>query len=308
MWRWHTCAVPELVEPRVPFRWDLITPDHLGTLLDGADRPNLWFAEDLLACTGKVVARSGDGDLFFVGRSLDSMYDLLGGAFAGTSWSSRLHRLPISFAVAGKFVGGRWRSGRISHPQHEQARRILAELGLHPQRLARRDRPVTFVDVVHSGSTFTELFGLLRDWVEVERESWSVIRRKLRFVGVTSRTNTSPKTWRWQQHAAWTRGLPARSVLNVSLDHSVWSYLGNNQTKLTRTFRPEAWLAEVDGPERGEHTAKAIAEAVALVEHGRTNGARKALASAMCTDPAIAQSWLRTLIGDLNTTAGRGRS
>jgi len=130
----------------------------LGTLLDGEDRPDLWFAEDLLECAGKVVARSGDGDLFFVGRSLDSMFDLLGGALAATSWSSRLHRLPVSFAVSGRFADGRWRSARISHAQHEQARRILAELGLSPHALARRDRPVAFVDVVHSGSTFTKLF------------------------------------------------------------------------------------------------------------------------------------------------------
>jgi hypothetical protein len=294
-----------LVERQVPFRWDLITPDHLGTLLDGVAQPTLWFAGDLLECAGKVVTRSGGGDLFFVGRSLDSMFDLLGGAFAGTSWSSRLHRLPISFAVSGRFAGGRWRAARISCAQIAQARRLLAELGLSPHALARRDRPVAFVDVVYSGSTFTKLYKLLRDWVETDRESWSVIRRKVRFVGVTSRTKTSPKTHRWQQHAAWTRELPARSVINVSLDRFVWSYLGDSQTKLTRTFRPEAWLADADGPERGEGTSQALAEAVALVEYGRTGSARNALARAMSNDPSIAQPWLRRLIGQLNAGAVR---
>ncbi|HEX6681623.1 MAG TPA: hypothetical protein VF062_02460 [Candidatus Limnocylindrales bacterium] len=298
--------MPALVGPQVPFRWDLITPDHLGTLLDGVDRPDLWFAGDLLECAGKVLARSGDGDLFFVGRSLDSMFDVLGGALAGTSWSSRLHRLPVSFAIPGRLVHGRWHPDRISHAQHEQAKRNLGALGLSPRALARRDRPVTFVDVVHSGSTFTKLFSLLRDWVEIEREPWSVIRRKVRFVGVTSRTKTSPHTHRWQQHAAWTRELPARSVLNVSLDRFVWSYLGDRQIKLTRTFRPQAWLADADGPGHGERTRQALAEAVALVEHGRTAGVRKALALAMSTDPSIAQAWLRTLIGQLNAGTSRG--
>jgi len=63
----------------------------------------------------------------------------------------------------------------------------------------------------------------LRVWIDQECEPWNVIRRKLRFIGVTSRAKTSPNTFRWHQHAEWTRQLPARSVRNVSLDHRVWS-------------------------------------------------------------------------------------
>lgn len=287
------------VEPAVPFRWDLITPDRLGTLRDGVDPPPLWFIDHLIICAGQVVARSGNGDLVFVGRSLDSMFDLLGGALEATGWSNRLHRLPLSFAVAGRRVGDQWRPGRISHSQREQARHILADLGLSPYALARRDRPATFIDVVDGGSTFTRLYGLLRAWIADEREPWSVIRRNLRFIGVTSRTKTSPNTFRWQQTAEWTRDLPARSVLNVSLDRIVWSYLGNSQVKLTRTFRPDNWLADADGPQRGEHTAAALAEALAIVEHGRTRPARKALAQAMTGEPSLAETWLRSLVVQL---------
>jgi hypothetical protein len=65
----------------VPFRWDLVTPDQLGSLLAGTSDPDLWFLDDLVECAGKVLARCGGGDLVFFGRSLDSMFDLLGGAF-----------------------------------------------------------------------------------------------------------------------------------------------------------------------------------------------------------------------------------
>jgi hypothetical protein len=292
------------VESSVPFRWDLLTPDQFGTLLDGVERPRLWFIDDLTTCAGKVLARSGNGDLIFVGRSLDSMFDLLGGALEDTSWGGRLHRLPLSFAVSGRWIGDQWRPGRISHAQREQARQMLTGLGLSPYALARRDRPVTFVDVVHSGSTFTKLYGLLRPWIDREREPWNAIRRKLRFVGVTSRTKTSPNTFRWQQSAEWTRDLPGRAVLNVSLVWPVWSYLGNSQVKLTRSFRPENWLAETDGPQRGEHTPKALAEALAVVEHGRTHAARRKLAQAIVSDPAIAEPWLRHLVVQLRARAG----
>jgi hypothetical protein len=68
------------------------------------------------------------------------------------------------------------------------------------------------------------LFTLPWDWIAEERAQWDVIRRKLRFVGVTVRHKTSPNTFRWQQHAPWTRLLPARAVVNVSLEGPAWAY------------------------------------------------------------------------------------
>jgi hypothetical protein len=127
-----------------------------------------------------------------------------------------------------------------------------------------------------------------------------VIRRKLRFAGVTIQRPTSPNTERWQQqHAAWTRRLPARSVLNVSLRDDVWSYFGDHQVKLTRSFRPERWLAEAEGPRRDDRTRQALAEAAALVTHGRSRSGRQAVARAISGEPTLAEPWLRTLVSDL---------
>ena len=243
----------EPAEANPPFRWDLVTPDQLGTMLAGTKDPDLWFLDDLVHCAGKVLARSGNGDLAFVGRSLDSMFDLLGGALADAP-GIRVARLPFSF-----------RGGVESVGQRDVARQVLAGQGVTPFALARRRRPVSFVDVVWGGSTFTELFDLLDAWIVEEREPWDVIRRKVRFVGVTVRRKTSPNTWRWQQHAPWTRRLPAGAVVNVSLDANVWSYFGDHQTKLTRSFWPGRWLADAPGPRRDEKTRQALAEAVALV-------------------------------------------
>ena len=90
-----------------------------------------------------------------------------------------------------------------------------------------------------------------------------------------ARTPTGGSTTR-----SWTRQLPARSVVNVSLDRWVWSYLGDHQVKLTRTFRPERWLAEAPAPGRDETTRQAIAEALAIVSYGRSRAGRQALARA----------------------------
>jgi hypothetical protein len=176
---------------------------------------------------------------------------------------------------------------------------MLAELRLTPCDLARGDRPTTFVDVVSSGSTFTTLFRLLRDWIDEERAPWKVIRRRMRFVGVTIQGPTTPNTWRWQQHADWTRDLPARSVRNVSMDVAAWAYLGNHQVKLHRTFRPQDWLAETEEPNHDEAVRAALTEALAVVEHGRTPEARRTLTRTMMKDPARAEPWLRSLATQL---------
>jgi hypothetical protein len=290
----------------LPFRWDLVAPDRLGSLLAGTATPDLWFLDALAQCAGKVLARSGDGDLVFVGRSLDSMFDLLGGALPECGPVRR--RLPFSFARPASRTGTGWRSRPLSAAERAKARDVLAALSLTPADLARRARPVVFVDVVYAGSTFTELYGLLRDWIDEDRGQWDVIRRKLRFLGVIARGRTSPNTWRWQQHVGWTRQLPADAVRNVSLDGQVWKYLGNNQAKLTASFTPQRWLAEPDGPGRSDDVRQALAEAVAVTRYGRGAVGRRQLARATEGEPALSQPWLRYIVRQLNQAQRAGAS
>ncbi|GAB2868326.1 hypothetical protein [Lentzea nigeriaca] len=269
-----------------PYRWDLVAPDQLGSLLDGIAMPEPWYLDDLAECAGKVLARSGNGDLVFVGRSLDSMFDLLSGALPDRS----LARLPVSFQ----------RGRAIAHADVPRARELAAEIGITPASLARRDRPVTFVDVVYHGSTFTKLFALLDDWIAEERETWPVIRRKLRFVGITQRTKTSPNTWRWHQHTEWTRRLPASAVVNVSLHEVVWSYFGDYQTKLTWPYQLHRWREYLREAKHDEGTRKALAEAVHLVSLGRTREVRRMIARGIDGEPALSEPWLRTLFRELS--------
>jgi hypothetical protein len=135
--------------PVPPFRWDLVTPDQLGSLLDGVEESDI---------------------------------------------PDRVTRLPLSLAG-------------FSEAHTPRAREVLTGHGITPSALARE--AVTFVDVVSLGSTFSRLFTLFDNWIVETREPWGVLRRHLRFVGVTWATKTSPNTWRWQQHADWTGRLPA---------------------------------------------------------------------------------------------------
>ena len=277
-----------------PFRWDLVRPDHLGSLLDGVPKPDLWFLDDLVDCAAKVLTRSEDGELYFVGRSADSVFDLLGGALPDPG---RLHLLPLS---TGSMDG--WPHDRLHPAEVAQLRTNLTAHGLSPAALARGSRPIVFADVVSTGRTLEQLLGILRDWAADERADWPAVLRRVRIVGLTRRKHTSPNTHRWQQHVDWAREVPIR---NVSVEPALFGYLADCQPKLTRSFGRYLWAdEEVRHPGRDDSTRRALAEAVAIAEAGRTRAVRARLARTMDREPAIAEPWLRDLIRRLAPKEG----
>lgn len=297
---------PSASPPPQPYRWTLSShaggaPARLGGLADGTGPARLWYLEELTECTAKVLARSRAADLCFVGRSLDSVYDLLIGAFEGVPRASGLVRLPVSVRGRDRWVGARRR----------RLREHLAAAGLEPYALARRGRPLALVDVVSSGSTFDTLHGELAAWIEESREPWAVIRRKLRYVGVTVRGSTSPNHWRWQQSpdsARWVRTLPAGHVVNVSLHWRVWSWLGNDQPKVHGSFPAVRWFDEdAATPWHHHQLPEALAESLALVEAGRGRAVRDALVRGIALEPGFADRDVRALASALRGRAVRAR-
>lgn len=281
--------MPRDREPNRPFRWDLVGRDRLGTLLPETPRLSARFVDEVLHCAARVFALSEDGDLYFVGRSPDSLFDVLSGLLSATPHLGRLHQLALSVRWGG--------AERLSPEDTAQLRANLAGDGVSPQTLTRRGRPLVLVDLVSEGATFGLLHARLRDWIAAEQGSWPVIRTKLRYIGITTRTKTSPNTWRWQQHAEWTRELPARAVRNVSLDAFVWSDLGNRQPKITPSFRRALWSdPSVAVPRHDEQTLLALAEAVAFVEHGRSPEGRARFRELLQREPAAKERWLRSLL------------
>ena len=157
------------------------------------------------------------------------------------------------------------------------------------------------MDIVAQGRTYEALFTLIRTWVADDGAQWDVVRRKLRFVGITARRQPSPKTVRWQKEAEWPPELSGGAVVNVSMQIGLWSYLVDYQPKTNWWFAPSSSLLPIDPTLRHDAEGRrALAEAVALVEYGRRRAARQALARVMSKEPAIAESWLRTLVTALN--------
>jgi hypothetical protein len=286
--------------PEPPFRWDVKKREQLGSLLDGWS-PDIsdTNVSELIVCCARVIALSDDGELFFVGRSPDNLFDLLSGVFAGTSWEERIRQLPVSL---------KW-DGDVSAQAHLRAplRRYLTSLELSPEQINSRSRPTVLVDIVAEGRTYGELVRTWQSWAKEAGVSWAQMRRKLRLIGLTQRSKTSPKTWRWHQHVAWPTMLPTRSIKNVSVDGVVWNRLAESP-KATNSFTPYVWFNPPRAePSRHPYTIQGLREAAYWYESGYSATIRERIAAEMTRTPCVRSPWLRALAHELRAHPGESQ-
>jgi hypothetical protein len=274
-----------------PFRWDIAQRSQLGTLPDvELEEPYLAFEADLLRCAARVLAFGGDSDFVFIGRSPQPLFDLLSGLLIGTSWNDRLRLLNVSLSYTSS-----------TDPSHRPAiYPYLEEVGLEPHALARRRRSVALVDVVASGWTLGVLVGLIKSFSESVGVEWRTVAQKIRIVGFTWRTKTSPNTRRWQQHAEWVDRLRVHEIKNVSVPWRLATYLASDAPKTNYSFTPESWTDEdAARPARHDEARHALALAVRLFDLGTDKDTRREFARAVGSEPAMAESWCRSLILEL---------
>ena len=308
-----------MTSPISPFRWDISKRNQLGTLVVGLEldprawvehqlghldrelRETLpsdrygWFTQELLRCSARIVALCSNADLCFVGRSPESTFDYLSGLLFETSWAERLSLLHFSMRRIDQQEVVTQYPGAIQELRH-----YLTSLGLDPTYLAHRPRPVTFVDIVVTGATMGNLVGLIHSWCREVGGDWGAVRRKIRIIGLTSQEQTSPKTWRWQQHAPWVSLLQPGTIKNISIPLALVQYFAGVQSKLSISYPPARWGSpDVTVPRYDRETLLALQLAVALFDLGRQKSTRRQFARALSAQPAMQHVWFRALVAEL---------
>ena len=279
----------------IPFRWNLIHRNHLGKLIEG-DRARTYNAltEDLLLCCSRIVAFSDDSNLVFVGRSPESIFDYLSGLLFDSAWIERLELLHFSMRFREESKIREEYPGAIA-----AMREYLEHLGLHPETIATKNRPIGFVDLVATGDTFGRLITFLFNWSNEIKFDWNAVKRRIRIIGITERKKTSPKTWRWQQHSDWISLLGTRAVKNVSISYDLWDYLGNYQQKVSLSYTPSRWgNPTLALPSYTEDQLMALRLAFDLFELGRTKEKREELVALLTNESAMKHDWFRNLVLD----------
>ena len=281
-----------------PFRWNLTRRNELGRLTSG-ERTRTYdaFSDQLLTCCVRVLALSGDSDLIFVGRSPESIFDHLSGLLFNSSWFDRLELLHFSIGIRDDSVTNQ------EEPKATKAMRAyLRRLELHPEAIATKPRNVALVDLVSSGTTFGRLIALFQEWCEDTKFDWNAVRRRIRLVGITKRTETSPKTWRWQQHATWLPLLAKGAVKNISIPRELWEYLGDYQEKVSPSYTPARWgdLA-LSAPSYSDEQMRALRLAFDLFELGRQPERKEQFTSLLVKQTAMKEAWFRTLVQEIRS-------
>jgi hypothetical protein len=294
-----------MTEPiNLPFWWNIAKREQLGRLIAGnVDLPPPPFIDAIHVCCAHVLAFSDDADLVFIGRSPESLFDYLSGLLAPTSWAERclLVNLALRNLMAETVAVSYPAVLRSTYPGAlELGRQQLQVLELAPATIITRPRPIAFVDLVATGSTFRHLWELLFDWASEQQLDLSALKRKLRFIGITEQHQTSPNTWRWHQQAAWTKQLRPQAIKNVAIPQPLWSYLGNTQPKTSVSHPPWRWgTEEMTRPSRDGASLAALRQALHLYDLGNSRDQRHRFAGELAQGVGMAQRWYRSLIHEL---------
>jgi hypothetical protein len=279
--------------PNKPFRWNIAKREQLGALPDvKAAETFPGFADEVRRAAALVVARAGDSDLVFVGRSPECLFDYLSGVFEGVEDAPTLTHMNFSAPYA---------------PPEEIARTNPTELAglfeyfraerLDPKSIATAGKQVRFVDVVASGTTFRTIVSYLRYWSHEQRADWNVVQRRFGFVGLTFQTETSPKTRRWWQNKDWVAEVPKTPITNVSLPGDFWRYIANADVKVTPSHWLDAWASpDAQVPVRNLHLLQGLRLALETYDRGRDKHERERLVREITRLPEMREGWLRSLV------------
>lgn len=277
-----------------PFRWDVSKIEQLGRLIDtSSPGPDPQWLEAIATAATKVVVRSNDADLVFVGRSPENWFDYLSGVFAGTSREQR--------AVHLNYSNRDWSMAEIRSEAPEAYAALcdhMRTLRLDPAAMVNARHGVCFVDLVHRGYTFGHLFTFLHDWAIEEGVDTKQLFAKTNIVGITLRTKTSPNTWRWQQHLPWVKEFGLTQIKNVSIPAELWMELGNTQPKVTPSNHHKHWTADtLLGPDRSEDTLQALQLAHNLYRLGAEQ--RREFSRRLAQSEGAKLAWVRDLMAEL---------
>lgn len=282
----------------LPFRWNLRKREQLGRLLRHIPEEAFSGYEELLSnCAAKVLAFSGGRKLVFVGRSPENIYDYIVGITEGTSRENRVCMLSIS---------NRYETVSEIKERNPQGVRVLkelfTELGLSPEQILQDPAGVCFTDLVAYGGTFKNIFLFLKDWARDEKQNFTMLKKKISFTGITIKEEPGPNTFRWQKSAQWVLNNPDLEIRNIAIPWILWNYLGNHQTKVSRSNSPERWGSKLmQRPPRYKVTLSALVQAYNIYQRGKTE--KTEFVTKLSRTEEFREKWLRSFASELKLSS-----
>jgi hypothetical protein len=279
--------------PIIPFRWNLAKREQIGDLADveaAATYPD--YVAHMRAAAAHVLARAGDSDLVFIGRSPECLFDYLSGIVEGIANAPSLTLM--------HFSAPREPAAEIAKTHKQEFAALFsyfADERIDPKAIASYGKQVRFIDVVSSGRTFGTLVDYLRYWAREQGADWNVVERRIGFVGLTWQEATGPNVWRWWQHQPWVEELTKTPIKNVSVPGHFWGFIANNDEKVTPSHWLKRWASiDASTPCRDDHRLRGLRLALDNYDRGRDSDERARFVRELTQLPEMREAWLRSLV------------
>ncbi len=226
----------------------MANPKLMKRLGPGKSQPLPDYQVDRLLRVGASALRHGDFDFVFVGRSLESLFDLLSGGLARTTWYDRLRMLQMSvrgfehIAAIRKVIQERY-TRNVLQRFNEKLTSFASYLDasqLLPHQILNRTRRVAFVDVVAKGTTYALLCDLLKYYCG-EATDWSAVKSRLHWIAVLPQRNGRKEDPWKPADSTWTDDFDQSQIHQVVMDTDLWFYLADEQFKSTVSYPPTGW-------------------------------------------------------------------
>jgi len=301
--------------PGKPFRWNVSNPKLIERLGDGETQTLPDYQVDRLIRCAATTLRTGDFDFIFVGRSLESVFDILSGALARTTSYDRVQQLQISAQGNQSILDLRdeylaffrdffyvpsWFEPFGDKLDAFQS--YLEYLQLTPEKLMSRNRSIAFVDVVWKGTTFGAIWDLLQFFAKADGISTTELAARIHWVAVVPTLPEDDPDTPWEASCSeWTQAFPS-SIHYVKLDSKLWFQLANSQFKTTPSHRVNQWDRNTKPPKTGDHYYDAARGAREFYRRGERS--RKRLAELLNESPEP-QDCVKQLARELRREAKR---
>ncbi len=242
-----------------PFRWNLAKPEQLGRLVAGWEDVTWSDAEmvQIRSVSARIIAHSTGSTIVFLGRSPELFFDYLSGHFD----DSRSYQPLVLANISLRDLPSDYESFRPT--QKRLFKSFLLDHCLSPELLLKT--PVTLVDYVASGETFTRLFNYITALAKDQGLDVKAVQRRLKFLGLVARKKNSPNTFRWYQHIDWGKQLKREQLKSVSVEPDFMYHVANSEEKMTQSFTHWRWqrAAEIS---RHENNLNALKRSFSLFQ------------------------------------------
>jgi hypothetical protein len=186
---------------------------------------------------GQVINNCENGHIYFVGRSLEILYDTLMSLFNNLpEWQDKIAVLPLSMK---DYIDDH--AALVGLAEH------LERHKMDPKSIIGRSRKTILVDVVYAGRTFHNLYDLYREWAQQEGIDPESLFLKLKIIAFVSDITKKDEMEHIENNIASgivdledneTKKIKSKAYHKIFIDEAFWRDFAdkNDKYKLTNSF------------------------------------------------------------------------